>query len=54
MGLFLFLPFSSVPLFNKACDIIPSVALEEKRGVNLPSQSRRSRQHVGGISSCLI
>lgn len=50
LGLFLFLTFRSVPLFNKACDILPSVALQQQRGVNLTLQSRRS---VGGISSCL-
>lgn len=53
LGLFLFLTFRSVPLFNKACDILPSVALQQQRGVNLSLQSRRSRQYVGGISSCL-
>lgn len=53
LGLFLFLTFRSVPLFNKACDILPSVALQQQRGVNLSLQSRRSRQYVVGISSCL-
>lgn len=54
LGLFLFLTFRLVPLFNKACDILPSVALQQQRGVNLSLQSRRSRQYVVGISSVFI